>query len=127
MSNHLFLSIGSNRSYEDVINAIEWLKKKLFNTRISSLYKTPPVQGHGKPYVNAVMEGKINMDLDDFNCELKKFEISSGRDEIARAAGIVPVDIDIVISNGEVLRKRDYVQSFFKIGYLELAGSIIED
>ena len=121
------LSVGSNRSYEDVEKALVWLQSKIFNFKTSRLYKTPSIHHNESSYVNAVVKGSIDTSLEDFNNLLKEYELKSGRDDTARKSGLVPIDIDIVIGNGKILRVRDYKQEFFKIGFLELTGSEIED
>lgn len=123
----VILSIGSNRSYEDVVNAIGWLKALLNNFRSSRLYTTPAIQGHGNPYINAVVEGSISFDIDSFIRKLKEYEILCGRNLKARQNDIVPVDIDIVIINDKVIRYRDFSQSFFQIGYSELTCTIVKN
>ena len=126
MASDVILSVGSNRSYEDAATAVEWLLTKLEDAKASSLYSTPAVQGYGRPYVNAVVAGKTALNADELNHSLKQYELQCGRDDQARRDGIVPVDIDIVVWNGEVIRTWDFRQNFFKIGYSELSGSVIE-
>lgn len=50
----------------------------------------------------------------------KQFEISLGRDAQARTRGDVPVDIDIVVFDGKIMRERDFESEFFRIGYMEI-------
>lgn len=124
---HLVLSVGSNCSDREVEKALVWLKGNLDKFKSSRLYTTPPVQGRGKPYVNAVAEGFADIDIDKFNILLKEFEKDAGRNELCRQKGIVPIDIDIVKCDDQILRPKDYLQKFFQIGYLELTGSIVEN
>jgi 2-amino-4-hydroxy-6-hydroxymethyldihydropteridine diphosphokinase len=126
MSSEVVISVGSNVNYGNVAKACGWLTTVLENAYCSRLYETPAVNGKGRPYVNAVISGYINSDLDQFNMILKEYEISAGRDDSCRKAGIVPIDIDIVVFKGEVIREWDYRQTFFKIGYSELAGSVVK-
>ncbi|MGM9816436.1 MAG: 2-amino-4-hydroxy-6-hydroxymethyldihydropteridine diphosphokinase [Lepagella sp.] len=114
------LSVGSNVGFDEVKSAVEWLSHELKDFQASTLYRTPALQGVGNPYVNAVVIGKICETCDAFNQRLKAYELSCGRDAAARAAGVVPIDIDIVMKNGEVIRPRDYAHSFFQIGYNQL-------
>ena len=120
MQNSVVLGIGSNVSSAHVENALEWLGRRLDAMERSSLYVTPPVGGGSRPYVNAVASGCVHMPEGEFNMLLKDFEAGCGRDGYARSAGIVPVDIDIVVWNGDVVRPWDFAQSFFRIGFSEL-------
>ena len=118
---HVVLSIGSNISETKVVNAIEWLKCQMAEIQVSSIYETKAVKCGCRNYNNAVVSGIIDMDVDSFNGLLKEYEIASGRSEAARLIGDVPIDIDIVVSNGVVMRPWDYRQNFFRIGASELA------
>lgn len=119
----IVLSVGSNRSCDDINKALIWLKKQIKNFRTSKIYTSPCYNGHNRPYVNAVVSGTTQLSKEMFNLKLKEYEYKSGRTEEARNQGIVPIDIDIVIWDGEIIRMRDYTASFFKIGYSELSGS----
>lgn len=46
--------------------------------------------------------------------------MSLGRHPEDKASGIVPVDIDIVMCDGVVLRQRDYSARHFRTGYEDL-------
>lgn len=70
--------------------------------------------------MNAVMSGVfqgIGYDLED---KLKEKEKEMGRDSRCREKGLVPIDIDIVICDGEIWKDWDYRQKFFQIGYSQL-------
>lgn len=126
MLTKVILSVGSNRSFDDVEKAVGWLRSRLIDARSSSLYMTPAIQGHGAPYVNAVVEALADVGHDDLDAEFKRYELENGRDQKSRSLGIVPVDIDIVVWDNQVVRKRDFDQSFFRIGFSELACSVVE-
>ena len=68
-------------------------------------------------------------DLATLEAMLKACEVMEGRTSDARAAGRVPLDIDVVIADGRVLRPDDFKRYFFRQGYEELMsylGSGIE-
>lgn len=122
----LTLSLGSNLPprHQRVRQAISWLKKSSQTCAVSSLYETPEIHGKGDPYVNAVMIAEYECrDVDSINRIIKEYEISAGRDDAARSKGIVPIDIDIVLADSELLRPRDFDREFFQIGLSELLGS----
>ena len=51
-------------------------------------------------------------------------EYDFGRDSEARERGDVPLDVDIVLFDAEIVRPRDFSQSFFRIGYESLHPEI---
>ena len=122
METEVLLSIGSNDKlrHERVSEALDWLRGKLDYFRTSQIYPTLPVRGAKGEYVNAVAQGRTT-DLKILEADLKLYELSHGRDAAARAEGRVPIDIDVVVVNGEVVRPRDYACDFFRIGLSALA------
>lgn len=123
------LSLGSNLHPRKrrVREAIKWLHEKFNILRCSELYETPELHGIGSPYINAVVECRSDAEEMSFSRMLKEYEISAGRDHIARSLGIVPIDIDIVICDRKIIRPRDFQCEFFQIGFSEFASFPIED
>ncbi|MDE7181130.1 MAG: 2-amino-4-hydroxy-6-hydroxymethyldihydropteridine diphosphokinase [Muribaculaceae bacterium] len=111
------LSLGSNCDSRYVETAISMLAGLLNDFNVSNIYPTPPAAGVGKPYDNAVATGEWAGTMESLNSLLKNYECSAGRDEAAREAGFVLIDIDIVVWDGAVVRPWDFSQSFFRIGY----------
>lgn len=70
--------------------------------------------------MNAVAIGKTDITLQQLEIMCKNFEKELGRDEKAREAGDVPIDIDVVVYDGKILRETDYIREFFKIGFYQL-------
>lgn len=110
------LSLGSNTSEENVSEAIHWLGSQFAGMRVSCIYETPAVRARGV-YHNAVAEVECNLAYAELESKFKSYELLCGRDAEARSAGVVPIDIDIVMTDGEITRPWDYRQQFFKIGY----------
>lgn len=120
------LCVGSNLGRKNVDNALIWLKQVLDSAESSSIYSTPAVNQSGMPYDNAVVAGLTNLTYEQLNNLLKDYEINAGRNAETRIKGHVPIDIDIVIYDARIIRDWDYRQNFFKIGFSELACSVIE-
>ena len=116
------LSFGSNHGdrMRNVAAAIGWFQTVATGCRVSSIYETPDVTGHGAPYMNAVASGCTELDYCALNRLAKDFEVEYGRDADCRKRGVVPIDIDIVIWKSETLRPLDFSREVFQIGYREI-------
>lgn len=121
--NRVVLSFGSNCEprRESVKEAIAWISGLFARFECSQIYETPEYHGSGKLYMNAVGEGYTALGYDRLNGMLKDYESRHGRDDEARREGRVPIDIDIVKWNDEIIRSGDYSRTFFSIGYQQLA------
>lgn len=116
------LSFGSNSGdrVSNVFKALKWFESEAKDCCVSSIYETPEIHGHGAPYMNAVASGFIVADFDSFERQTKLYEVRNGRDTSSRLQGKVPIDIDIVMRNNEIIRPLDFVCDFFQIGYREI-------
>lgn len=116
------ISIGSNCGDRkaNLEKTIEWLKTILIETQCSQIYETPCALKSGLPYMNAVMKGIYQGQGYELQPLLKEKERELGRTAQCREKGDVPIDIDIVIADGEVWKPWDYRQKFFTIGYSQL-------
>lgn len=128
MTSHIVtLGLGANVGDREMslLRAIETLKSALEDIKASKLYETLAVgkAAYGT-YLNAVVEGKCSMSKEALESYLKKMEYDFGRDSEARERGDVPLDVDIVLFDAEIVRPRDFSQSFFRIGYESLHPEI---
>ncbi len=116
------IGVGSNCGDRDaaMADAIRELLGLLSGGRASSVYETPAAGGGTRPYLNAVVAGVTTLPDAELNRRLKRYEVLHGRDLASRLRGDVPIDLDLVLSGGEVVRPRDFSQRFFRIGYEEL-------
>lgn len=123
----LIISIGSNVSPQYVKDSLEWLTKQMGNFMTSGIYPTPSVSMDLTPslYHNAVASGTIAQSVGEFNLLLKDYECRNGRTPELKSRGIVPIDLDIVVADGCVLRPWDFNQEFFKTGFSELPCPVI--
>lgn len=120
------LSLGSNvpARHEMLMAALVWLREHgLDGMRCSALYTTPALHP-GKPdYMNAVVAGTTALQPDELRAALKRYEAACGRNDDTRRCGLVPIDVDIVMWNGAVLRNQDFQQQFFQIGWTQINDS----
>lgn len=122
--NKVLLSIGSNapdraRRMEE---AIGWLCGELHDCSASPVYETPEYSGRYPAYFNCVAEGLTAFGADEFNRRLKDYERSCGRTAESKLTGVVPVDFDLVMFNGDMLRPVEFGREYFAIGYRMLHG-----
>lgn len=117
------LGIGSNCGdrKESVEKTVSWLRTILIQVRSSEIYETPCALKAGRPYMNAVVSGVFQGDGFQLESLLKDREYEMGRTSECREKGDVPVDIDIVICDGEIWKEWDYRQKFFQIGFSQIS------
>ena len=70
--------------------------------------------------IRAIGISNFYPDLDEAVKTLKELERNQGRTPELKIQGIVPIDIDVVIWNDEIVRMRDYEQDYFSQGYRQL-------
>ena len=118
----IVISIGSNAPERDrrVAECIDFLKSRFKSTRFSDVYNTPAANGRDADYLNAVMEGSCTDCFDTTKALLKSYETEQGRTPESKTSGVIPIDIDIVMWDGAVIRQRDFSQKYFQIGWKQL-------
>jgi len=110
-----FLSLGSNINAEaNIIFAIEQLNKILINTKFSSIHKTKAEGFEGDDFLNLVVAGESDLNLDDLNEKLKDIENESGRKRDVPKFSARTLDIDIVlqIDEDEILYESDEIEKY---------------
>ena len=119
------ISIGANCGDRSALvsHAISWLESILTQTKCSDIYETPCALQQGSPYLNAVIEGFYQGTGIQLEEMLKDKEFEMGRSQHCREKGEVPIDLDIVILNGDIAKTWDYRQKFFQIGYSQINRS----
>ena len=118
------IGIGSNAKgkLENVRDAIAWIDTLFSNVKSSSIYTTPATNGKDDDYANAVVKCDSNDELPIIQRRLKEYEQACGRTKESKINGNVPIDLDIVICNNEILRPRDYNAEYFLIGWRQING-----
>ena len=122
MNNAVVLSIGSNSADRDaqMTNCIAWLRGIATPTKLSSVYNSPASNGKDPDYLNAVAEITSTLTHPELTKLLKDYERQCGRTPQSKSLGSIPIDIDIVMWNGEVLRPKDFAQYYFAKGWNEI-------
>lgn len=121
--NKVVIGLGSNSPDRHVRmrRGVEWLSSVLSDIKVSDIYSTPAINGTSPDYLNAVAAGDTTIELDQLNQMLKQYEVSEGRTKESKQTGVVPIDLDIVIFNGEILRAKDFGYDFFQRGYRQIS------
>lgn len=114
-----FIVIGSNTGpRESHINrALRELERLCEIHKVSHIYESPDYLGKGRQYLNCVVEFCSSECENALISCLKEMEKEAGRTELSKERGEVPLDVDIVIWDGEIRRDADFNASFFKEGF----------
>ncbi|MDE5554605.1 MAG: 2-amino-4-hydroxy-6-hydroxymethyldihydropteridine diphosphokinase [Muribaculaceae bacterium] len=120
------LCLGSNvADREQIISrAIARLEILCDITLSSSIYEAPDDSGLGGPYLNVVMSVVPDLPYDEFRLRLKEMECEFGRNEQSKSIGYMPLDVDIIIWNGEIVDRYQYSREYFQKGFRELKSSL---
>lgn len=127
--NTLVISLGSNSNDRSVQmdNAVLYLKSIFDGVSYSTIYETQALNGKDAPYLNAVAVANTDLSIVDATKMLKEWECKCGRTIESKLVGSIPIDLDIVVWNGEVVREKDFSCDFFTRGYQQLVPTRNED
>ena len=117
------LSLGSNspEKINQICKAFDWLNSlSLIPIKASCIYETQALNGIDADYSNAVCTCCLDFEYEAFNQSLKQYEKENGRTPESKIAGVVPIDLDIVLVDGNVVRQKDYIQEYFQKGWNEI-------
>ena len=120
-----FIVIGSNFGNREINirKAVAFLKSFCKILRHSDIYESQDNLGSGNNYLNIVLEIESAFTEQALNEKFKHFEAFSGRDTLRRKRGEVPLDIDIVMCDGQIRRQHDYDSKYFQIGFNRMMNS----
>ena len=111
-----FLSIGSNIDAKKNLDfAYKELKNILDNIQSSSIYITKAAGFEGDDFLNSIICGFSNDNLEELNVKLKMIEDKSGRDRSAPKFSARTLDIDIVLQindDEEILFESDEIEKY---------------
>ena len=111
-----FLSIGSNIDAKKNLDfAYKELKNILDNIQSSSIYITKAEGFEGDDFLNSIICGFSNDNLEELNVKLKIIEDKSGRDRSTPKFSARTLDIDIVLQindDEEILFESDEIEKY---------------
>ncbi len=120
--NTLAISLGSNSNDRSIQmdDAVRYLDSIFECVSCSTIYETQALNGKDAPYLNAVAVANTHLSIVEATKLLKKWECQCGRTAESKLRGSIPIDLDIVVWNGEVVREKDFSCDFFTQGYFQL-------
>lgn len=120
----IIVGLGSNlpdNSNVKIEEALEWLRKVGWITGDSGTYETSPWNQKCRHcYSNRVVRLTTCMPLEQLVRQSKRFEVEMGRTLWSRQQGIVPIDVDIVKYDSQILKPEELEMDYFKIGYSKI-------
>lgn len=115
MENKILLSLGSNTDRErNISDAGRLLAESFISIRFSiPVYTAPINMSCSVPFLNQVAVAVTENEPDEVICRLKLIERQLHRTPDGNAAGVIPIDIDLLQWNDLILKpadlQRDYV------------------
>lgn len=124
--NHAVIGLGSNIDPDAHIGrALEALSAFGAILKKSSVRETAPVGGTGgAPYKNGTVLVETADDFRAFQAHLKTVEESLNRSEVQKSSRKITIDLDILIWNGEVVRKEVFERPFLAESIQEIGVKI---
>ena len=117
-----YLSIGSTFTNQE-----KQIRKAITSTwpdiELATFYTTPDATGRtNNTYINTV--GRLHTTLlpHELEKQAKKLEEAYGRQRNASTTAVA-LDVDVVMKGVEVLRPKDFMQSYFRQGYQQLLNA----
>jgi len=122
--NRLIVSLGSNFNPEENIQcAAEKLRILFESICFSESVYTNPIGNYpeDRPFLNQVAIAYTDVETpEEIKKQLKEIEYSLGRNENSKLTGLIPVDIDLLQWNEEVLKPSDMERDYIISGILFL-------
>ncbi|WP_234394761.1 2-amino-4-hydroxy-6-hydroxymethyldihydropteridine diphosphokinase [Porphyromonas cangingivalis] len=111
-----YLSIGTDQSESKHLATLRRLITETWpEGEMCDFYSTPDATGKtSKIYANTVLRIESPITATELSTVAKSLEARMGR---TKGSTDVPLDIDIVVQDGNILRPKDYGQEYFRRGY----------
>lgn len=114
--NTALICLGSNveDSQEKLMTALRQLCAHCELMWMSDFHQSADVTGLGADYTNVVVRISTQFELSELIFLLGQYERWAGRTAESKSSGCMPLDIDVVVWNEQVLRRADYESAYFK-------------
>lgn len=122
----VYISVGSNSTDKQKIisETLKNLAEVYPDIKFSDIYSTPCWRAAGPDYLNVVGAFMTDLERHKLISDFKLRETNAGRhthisEDFLRPT-IIPLDIDLVIDDTEIIRPRDYDRFYFRKGFFQL-------
>ena len=124
--NQAVIAVGSNIDpVRNIKKASALLSKSQKFVKKSAFARTEPILYENQPdFMNGAFLIETELPLDDLVKWLKSVEKQLGRKPSENKYGPRPIDLDVVVWNGDLIGKDFYERDFVKKAVLELLPSI---
>lgn len=121
--NRIVLVLGSNQDKENNIKrAADQLRAHFPSIILEKPVLTEPMDCVNPAlFLNQVAVATTPFSLEDTNGILKKIECALGRTPLNKMEGNIPIDIDLLIWNDEILKPEDLKRGYIKEALNRLA------
>lgn len=115
--NTAVISLGGNTAQKELIVPAALRRLGVDVLEATDPYVDPDDNQPSAPYLNILAIIETPLDYDTLRMRFKGLEREAGRTPGSKSAGLVPLDIDIVVFNGEIKRPLDFNRPYFSHGY----------
>lgn len=129
MRNQAILCLGSNWGCEANISSADDLLRGYFRSiRFSESVYTEPIGLAGSgPFLNQVAFVSTDAPLEEVRQALKTMEKQLGRRPESKEMGQIPIDIDLLLWNGEILKPADWEKDYVQLLSCSVADAGYDD
>jgi 2-amino-4-hydroxy-6-hydroxymethyldihydropteridine diphosphokinase len=122
MTHHATICLGSNTSdrADKLSAALSAIGIVAEITAQGIATTSPDITGRGDDYLNMVITCTTNLALDHFSETLGKIESRLGRTPQSKSIASMPIDIDIVVWDNNIISEADFSRSYFTLSYASL-------
>lgn len=119
MTHTAIICLGSNVADKEqrVRAAARHFGTLIHDISTSGLCVSDDYTGLGESYVNMVVSGSTALSLDELIGESRAYEAAHGRTAVSKPSGIMPIDVDIVVFDGRILKPEQYSRAYFQTAY----------
>ena len=115
MKNEAVIMLGSNTDISLLLSAKSMLEDWFDVVAVSEILQTTAIgEQYQSPFYNQDIRIQTEYDLEETIRIFKKTEKKLGRTPESKTEGIVPIDIDLIVWNGEICHDDYYRFDFVK-------------
>lgn len=124
MRNKVILALGSNEDPEQCI-ALATLQVEAILPHIRwsrPIYTQPICSPRTNLFLNRVAMAETELSFDELRTACKDIEKRMGRTGDSKVTGVIPIDIDLLAWNGEILKPEDWTLDYIRAGVAALSS-----